>query len=138
MKNQVQEAIREKPYDVSCFYHEAGICQKIARSAWFAQAGYIAISLNALWMGIDTDFNKSRSLTDADLVFQLAENAFCVFFSLELTVRFLAFAEKQNCLRDHWFMFDSVLVVAMVVETWIFVIFESVLRTVTRSPGLCH
>merc|ERR1719174_3299511 len=53
-------------------------------------------------------------------MFVIAENFFCVFFSFEWIVRFLSFRRKVNGLKDAWFVFDSIMVTMMVLETWIF------------------
>jgi len=110
---------RKEIYSVTNFYWEVGIWQKIARSALFEQVTIGVIILNALWMAIDCDHNSADTLLDADLQFQIAENVFCLYFSVELSARFMAFKKKRNCLRDGWFVFDSVLVTLMVVETWV-------------------
>ncbi len=43
----------------------------------------------------------------------------------EIVVRFIAFAKKQDCLRDPWFRFDGTLALLMVIETWIMQLFFS-------------
>jgi hypothetical protein len=45
------------------------------------------------------------------------EHSFVVFFSLELTLRFITFKEKSQALRDFWFIFDASLVLLMCVDT---------------------
>ena len=50
---------------------------------------------------------------------QIVENLFAIYFSWEIVVRFLSFEEKRNCLKDGWFVFDSVLVALMIFETWL-------------------
>lgn len=47
------------------------------------------------------------------------ENFFCLFFLVEIIIRFLAFESKLNCLRDGWFVFDAMLSFMMVLETWV-------------------
>lgn len=54
-----------------------------------------------------------------DTVFQVVEHSFCTYFFLEIMIRFGAFAHKRRALMDVWFLFDSVLVANMVVETWL-------------------
>lgn len=119
MKEEMYANIDQKDYDVADFYHETGCCQAIARSDLFGTLTLAVISINAIWIGVDSDHNDATTLAQADLHFQIAEHSFCTFFSFEWGVRFLSFAQKKNCLRDHWFKFDTVLVVLMVSETWI-------------------
>jgi len=52
-------------------------------------------------------------------VFQVAEYFFCVYYSYEWIIRFLAFKRKLDGLKDAWFVFDSLLVISMVSETWL-------------------
>ena len=57
-------------------------------------------------------------VSSEDTVFQVVEHSFCTYFFLEILIRFGAFAQKRRALVDPWFMFDAVLVLNMVVETW--------------------
>ena len=90
-------------YNVAEFYHETGIAQAVARSQKFENFTLSVISFNSIWISIDSDNNTAVSLTDAQPVFIIAENFFCTFFTLELTVRFLAFRLKRKAFRDAWF-----------------------------------
>jgi len=105
-----------KPPD---FYHPDGYCAFIARSSVFFTFTMGMILLNAIWIGIDAEFNTSATLLDADAVFIVGENIFCIYFAFEILVRFGAFKKKRDCSRDAWFVFDGMLVVLMVIETWI-------------------
>merc|ERR1719316_743407 len=69
-------------------------------------------------MGVDADQN-TKPPGQTDIQFIIADQFFAVFFTLELLIRFLAFAQKRNCLKDGWFKFDSAVVLLMVFETWI-------------------
>lgn len=114
----------DKPvYDVCQYYYTTGHAQKIARSDLFANITLGIISLNAVYIGVDADQNKAENLANADIGFQICENSFCVFFTFEWGVRFLAFRDKRNCCRDTWFKFDTALVALMVLETWMNPIF---------------
>ena len=44
---------------------------------------------------------------------------FCLFFTFELAVRFLAFEDKRLFYKDWWFIFDSLLLLMMILETWV-------------------
>ena len=75
-------------------------------------------TLRALCRGIhephrSKDSNDAATLVDAQPVFIVVENLFCVYFSVELAIRFAAFRYKRNCMKDSWFVFDSVLVALM-------------------------
>jgi hypothetical protein len=58
----------------------------------------------------------------------VVENIYCVYFTFELIVRFLAFSPKRECAKDSWFVFDSVLVACMIFETWLMVIIGEIMK----------
>lgn len=119
MKASVRRNIAKHRYDVADFYKDEGIAQQLARNHYFEIFTLTVIGLNSIWISIDTDHNDADLLVNADWGFQIVEHLFCGFFFFEIIVRFSAFANKFNCVRDAWFMFDSVLVFMMVVETWV-------------------
>lgn len=132
----------EKEYNVADYYYKTGVCQYIARHAWFENATLCVICLNAVYMAVDTDVNKpvpyesseGNDLDQAHFVFQIFEHAFCTYFFLEWAIRFGAFANKLHCFCDYWFIFDSLLVFMMVTETWVFTIYIKVSGSEGGSP----
>jgi hypothetical protein len=84
----------------------------------------MVIVINAAWIGIDIDQNH-ESMKSADgrsklfPVDVVVENMFCVYFSVEIVIRFASFLRKLDCLRDGWFVFDSILVTMMLIENWV-------------------
>ncbi|CAE7184795.1 para [Symbiodinium necroappetens] len=120
MKQAVREQLMKdgKGYDVKNFYHQTGIAQHIARSPRFENITMAIIGIYAIWMAIDTDLNDDV-ITEADPVFFVVEQVFCTYFLAELVVRFLAFEEKRNCMKDAWFVFDLALVLMMILENWV-------------------
>jgi len=119
MKEQVQQAILQPDYDVRDMYRTDGHFQAIARSPIFDITGLSLILLNTLWLGLETDHNDAALLVDAEPQFIIVENFFCTVFCLELFIRFMAFRSKADIKKDSWFMFDSVLVLFMALETWV-------------------
>jgi len=129
MRAKVHENIAGKEYNVTDLYHETGVIQAIAKSSKFGSLTLVVITLNACWMGLDAECNNSNDegryipncpAQVSDVAFWITgENMFCMLFTLELLIRFLAFASKCSALRDGWFKFDSVLVALFIVETWI-------------------
>jgi len=118
LKDEVRKALQKEDNSVARHYKTAGMAQMIARSHSFEVATLILIGVNCLWMSVDADLNDATLLPNAHPVFQVAENLFCLLFSLELLVRFLALKHKRKCMKDIWFVFDGLLVALMVVETW--------------------
>lgn len=117
-----------------------GIFAKIAFDPYFQNTTLLIIVFNAVWIGIDVQANHPIYKTQRDLHLPLAErplplepystiveNLFCLYFTGELLVRFLSFKRKADCRKDGWFVFDGLLVLFMVIETWILVIVGAIL-----------
>lgn len=122
----------KKKYDVADFYHKTGFTQWIARHPRFEHCTLSVIGLNALWIWIDTDYNPGTMLLNSPPLFQIVEYFFCVYFAFEWAMRFGAFKKKRNGLKDPWFVFDSLLVLTMVFESWIM---TSVVLAVSGGGG---
>lgn len=119
MKRNVRQAMMKTRYNVHDLYHKTGCAQRVARHPYFENAVLGVIFLNAIWLSIDIDNNSAAVLVDASPIFIVMENMFCLFFTGELLIRFFAFARKRDCCKDFWFVFDCVVNIYMVGETWI-------------------
>eukprot|EP00929_Paragymnodinium_shiwhaense_P120861 TRINITY_DN92933_c0_g1_i1.p1 TRINITY_DN92933_c0_g1~~TRINITY_DN92933_c0_g1_i1.p1 ORF type:complete len:699 (+),score=123.68 TRINITY_DN92933_c0_g1_i1:99-2195(+) len=119
LKAQVRETLYKKPYNVFDFYTETGAFQCIAKSPYFDWFTLFIIACNALWIAIDADNNDAEVLLYAEPLFQIIENAFCAYFFMEWLIRFGAFKNKRDCIKDGWFNFDSLLLAVMIMETWV-------------------
>ncbi|CAE7625694.1 para [Symbiodinium sp. CCMP2456] len=108
----------------------------VARSEKFERLTLLVISINAVYIGVDAEFNPAETMLDENAVwpFQVCDNLFCTFFTFELLIRFSAFALKRNCLRDKWFVFDTLLVLLMIAETWVLTIIIAVMGASTSMP----
>ncbi|CAE7240207.1 Scn11a [Symbiodinium natans] len=62
---------------------------------------------------------KFKFMKQSQKSIKVMENFFCIYFSVEWLIRLLAFKYKRNCLRDSWFVLDTILVLFMVTETWV-------------------
>jgi len=103
---------------------------KLAANKIFEGTTLGFIVLNAGFIGYDADFSARQkgpeNLYDCEdfapsdcYQFIIFENLFAVYFTAEVVIRFLAYKRKIDGLWDPWFMFDSTLVLFMVVETWV-------------------
>lgn len=119
MKQRARANLAVKEYKVTDYYSKDGWAANIARSERFNNISLLVIMLNAIWIGVETDYNHAEHLSEADPGFQAGEHLFCIFFVGELLIRFLAFEEKINSLLDGWFRFDLLLVIFIVLDTWI-------------------
>lgn len=129
----LKKSLEKTEYDVSMYYWPAtkpgyrGRASFLARHGVFERTTLAVIVANAMWQAYDVDHNSEAVLASAPLQFQIAEHFFCAYFSFEWTVRFAAFQYKRNCLKDSWFVFDSMLVSTMVAETWVVTVIMEIL-----------
>jgi len=135
IKRGVREALlRPDTYTVEAFYKDSGPWQHVARHKIFENMTLAVIAFNAVWIAVDTDWNKEANLTSASTLFQIVEHMFCVYFSGELIIRFMAFRRKLDSMKDRWFVFDSLLVTFMVLETWVLTIVGALTGNGGESP----
>lgn len=103
---------------------------KIAGSKVFETLTLGVIVLNAGFIGYDADFSarkkKPENLYDCAgfdkgdcYTFIIFENIFAVYFTGEVIIRLFSYKRSMDMVTDLWFVFDSVLVIFMVIETWI-------------------
>jgi hypothetical protein len=118
-KSKQKNDLDKEDYTVTMYYHDDGLFQRIARSDAFSNITLFVICANAVYLGVDADWNDSETLYEADWGFIFLENTFAVYFLVEWIIRFGSFKNKRDCLKDFWFKFDSALVVLSVMETWL-------------------
>ncbi|CAK0875132.1 unnamed protein product, partial [Prorocentrum cordatum] len=126
LQETAEKVVWQGEYDVAELYHDEGTAQWLARHPVFTGTQIIVVFLNAVWIGFETDYNDKEVLYEADVGFVLMENMFCLFFLWEWLVRLCAFRRKVQCIGDFWFVFDTILLVTMVLETWILFIVSAV------------
>eukprot|EP00930_Biecheleria_cincta_P039720 TRINITY_DN2727_c0_g1_i1.p1 TRINITY_DN2727_c0_g1~~TRINITY_DN2727_c0_g1_i1.p1 ORF type:complete len:656 (-),score=147.42 TRINITY_DN2727_c0_g1_i1:346-2313(-) len=119
LKQRMRDMMTKNHVEVYDLYRDSGCAQYIAKHWLFENITMLVITLNAVWIGIDTELNQAELLASADIGFVIVENLFCVYFTAELILRFLAFEIKWLALRDKWFLFDAALAVLMITETWV-------------------
>jgi len=114
----------ESVWNGSCF-------TSISQNDNFQNLTLAVICINALWIGADTEWNHANIPTDDGKLplvpgSTIVENVFCSYFTFEVFVRFFSYRRKRSCLTDGWFVFDSILVFCMILETWVMKIIEAV------------
>eukprot|EP00746_Dinoflagellata_sp_MGD_P128027 gnl/MRDRNA2_/MRDRNA2_62472_c0_seq1.p1 gnl/MRDRNA2_/MRDRNA2_62472_c0~~gnl/MRDRNA2_/MRDRNA2_62472_c0_seq1.p1 ORF type:complete len:517 (+),score=100.32 gnl/MRDRNA2_/MRDRNA2_62472_c0_seq1:137-1687(+) len=145
VKEQVKRALeKQEPYSVFQYYKDEteSFWPKVAKHPVFENVTLGVITVNAAYIAIDTDWNKAEPLTptntnslmESDAFFQFMEHAFCTYFTFEWIMRFLSFKVKINGLKDGWFIFDSLLVFMMVMETWVLLIYLKASGSTEGSP----
>jgi len=121
LREKVRQLLQsvDSVYHVSMYYDTNSVWSVLATNWWFENVTLFVIFLNCVWIAVDTDLNKADIMLQAHWSFQTVEHVFCIYFTFELLVRFLAFTDKTNCLLDAWFVFDGVLVLIMHLETFV-------------------
>ncbi|CAE7747785.1 Cacna1h, partial [Symbiodinium sp. CCMP2456] len=99
-------------------------CLTIVRNPWFERLTLSVIFLNAVEMAINAEFSDYTVITEADPIFIVAEVLFCIFFTVELVIRYATYISTCQALKDAWFSFDFLLVVLMIafVDLLLFII----------------
>lgn len=128
IKSKMFEALGVKGGGSKGRYKTKGCAQQIARSPTMDWLSIFVVFSQAIWIGVDTNYNTADSLHSSDLLFVIVEQVFCIFFVFEIVIRFAAFKYTCFALTDGWWLFDFVLVVFMVLETWILFVLTSVLN----------
>jgi len=108
-------------------FNEFTFFGRLARNRFFEYITLGVIVFNALYLGYDCDYGarwgKPESLYDSSLWgFMLLDNFFCAFFTFEVFVRFVGYVSKCSACTDKPFIFDVVLVLFMILETWVLAI----------------
>jgi hypothetical protein len=124
-KGETQKEINEREESEKLnLFSEHTCCGRIARNKYFEYITLLVIVFNALYLGYDADYSARYDKPD-DLYssampvgFPLMENLFCIFFTVELLIRFFGYKKKSLFITDIPFLFDLVLVLLMVAETW--------------------
>jgi len=119
LKDKVRSALIKNKYNVKNFYKTTGIPQLIAKNPLFETLTMMVVIANSVWIWVDADLNNEPILAKAQTVFQVFEHAFCTYFVLEWCIRWLSFQATMYAFKDSWFMFDSILLVLTVTETWV-------------------
>jgi len=126
----------EQPFCEERDYKEHGLSAKLVKHPRFESMTLIMIVVNSLWLGVEADYNKEPILCQAPWVFQVVDNIFCIYFTVELMVRFFALQHKARALRYGPFLLDTFLVIVMVWETWVQVFVYLLLQRETGMGGL--
>ncbi|OLP91461.1 Sodium channel protein 1 brain [Symbiodinium microadriaticum] len=93
--------------------------ERINRHPFFERLSLFMIYLNAVWIAVDIEFNDSAVVFEAAPIFVVVEVVFLIFFSSEAMIRFMSHINCKRALRDSWLLFDFLLVIFMVLETWL-------------------
>lgn len=89
----------------------------IVEMAAFDYLCAMIIIMNAIFLGMQTDYISRNLDTDTPSYFRISEIAFCVIFTLELTLRIIAYRSDLFYMPSwKWNVFDCFLVVMQVSE----------------------
>mmetsp|Transcript_29215 Transcript_29215/g.86911 ORF Transcript_29215/g.86911 Transcript_29215/m.86911 type:complete len:612 (+) Transcript_29215:85-1920(+) len=134
-KNNVRELLarsRRRLSTRSVPLRKRGCAQRLRRSTAFECATLAVVLANAVWIAVDLDYN-GRPLLKSPPLFQVMEIFFVACFVLEMAIRFMAFPTWRNAVLEPWFVFDTILVFAMVAESCVlWIIFAATGRSGAR------
>lgn len=85
----------------------------VASRGFDTLVGFVILS-NSVLNGVEQSY---RLKDQVPFILKVIENAFLIFYVVELGLRFLGHGMK--CLRDHWVKFDAALVVLAVLGDWV-------------------
>lgn len=99
-------------------------CGRLAISKKFEVVTLSVIVVNALMIGVDTEYNArfrapGDGPEDVPLPLRVAEYLFCTYFTMEILVRLFGRERKMTLMRDAWFCFDFFLVSLMLTEAFV-------------------
>lgn len=105
----------------SCSLLDHGtIPARLLRSRFFEVLSFFAIALNTIWLPVDVDLNDAVVVTEAAWYFQVIEHGFCTFFFLEWLLWLFAAKSKRQLMVSGWFLFDTLIVGNILLDTWVF------------------
>ena len=99
----------------------------IVQHAVFERVSLLMIYLNAMWLAVDIEFNNADVVWQAEPIFIIVEIIFVIYFVGEAFLRYMAYASTIKAVKDPWFIFDLLLVLMMLLETWIVPMFLLIL-----------
>lgn len=90
---------------------------RLVSSSFFESLSTVMLLANAVAVGVQTDYMAVKQAPSAPKVWRGMDMFFCVFFSLELTLRLAAFGKKFFVMTGcAWNVLDIILVLAQVTE----------------------
>lgn len=101
-----------------------GLFARIASHRWFERVALLLTLSNVIYISLDVEFNYSGLVTRASVGFIVADNIFCTLFLSELLIRFLSYSQRLAAFKDTAFLFDTILVAMMMLESWFMPLLE--------------
>jgi len=95
-------------------YHPPGhFFGDVARSDIFQGLSFAVVLFSSIWIAFEIDADEETT------VHIVMAQLFCVYFLIEMLINLLAFKVKRMAVREMSFMFDLLLVILIVLETWL-------------------
>lgn len=135
IKDRMQERMityDEQDGDTYDEYQEDGHrFSDIARSDLFQGVSFGMVVFSSVWMAIEIDADGEGGTLNAAMA-----HTFCSYFLFELSVQLLAYKDKRRALTDSPFMFDALLVVLILLETWVLPVLNALLGTANDGGSM--
>lgn len=137
LRSTIRKTQNMSKKSLSDYQKKDGWVVKVSQSPALEILTYCVIAFNILWMAIDVDLNNKPPL-EQDAVFTVLDSFFSLYFIVELVLRLFAFKRKRHCTKDPWFLFDLLLVVLNVLETWVLLVVLSFIGSAGQADVLRH
>ena len=87
------------------------IFKKIIDNTYFKMMSFFTVLYSSCWIAVDLDFERT-------FLFDIVDNIICVLFVLEALATFLSFENMKIALKNVSFLFDVILTLLTIFETW--------------------
>jgi len=134
-RRALESSLRPVAVVAEDYYKTEGWCQALARDKNFQNVMIGIIALNAIWIGVDFDWEHNTASSGVPLAVTVINNLFCIAFVFEIAIRFMAFRCTKYAITNAGFVFDSALILLMVWETWISGLVQDFLQKQQASTG---
>jgi len=99
---------------------------RLVSNSFFEYLSMVMLLANAVAVGVQTDYMAVKQAPSAPKVWRGMDMFFCIFFSLELTLRLAAFGKKFFVMTGcAWNVLDIILVLAQVTEEVLLAVADS-------------
>jgi len=111
LRQRVRASLHTVQYNVMDLYSTSGVWQLLARNLVFHRVHMVVTICYMAWMGVRVDI--VHSIDSLPPWCRTADFIFLAFFSIQWLVRFMAFSQKRNALKDRWMVLDLALLIQM-------------------------
>ncbi|CAK9105915.1 unnamed protein product [Durusdinium trenchii] len=94
-------------------------CTDIVSHPMFERFMMLIVGLNVIELAVSVEFDYNASNPTLHSCLVIIENIFCGIFTVEIILRSFTYKRFLHLLQDGWFLFDFLLVLLMIWESWV-------------------